>query len=126
MRIFRHRGAAGAAYGGFGIAYGGLGVAYGGFGIAYGGLGVAYGGLGVAYHGRRRRGVALRRTVDILLSSSEPAPGGRTRTRDRPARPSASSARPCPSGAGGPCAAAAGVSCVEGFGALSVGAAPTD
>lgn len=36
---------------------------------------------GVAYDGRRRRGVALRRTVDILLSSSEPAPGGRSRTR---------------------------------------------
>ncbi|CAK7285028.1 conserved hypothetical protein [Streptomyces misionensis JCM 4497] len=30
----------------------------------------------VPYHRRRRRGVALRRTVDILLSQPEPAPGG--------------------------------------------------
>ncbi|GHD98307.1 hypothetical protein GCM10010339_04960 [Streptomyces alanosinicus] len=30
----------------------------------------------IPYDGERRRGVALRRTVDILLSQPEPAPGG--------------------------------------------------
>ncbi|GAA3494356.1 hypothetical protein GCM10019016_014560 [Streptomyces prasinosporus] len=61
-------------------------------------------GPGLAYDGRRRRGVALCRTVDILLSPPEPAPGGRPVTG--PAGETfGKQCTPAPYGAGAECAA---------------------
>ncbi|OKJ83339.1 hypothetical protein AMK32_16985 [Streptomyces sp. CB01883] len=76
----------------------------------------------VPYYGRCRRGVALRRTVDILLSEPEPAPGGGPRAgRQRDLRQAVHAPAP---GTGAECAAVP--RCVRVMYRTLGGAAPTD